>query len=175
MTAIDAVLAWPDVAGLAHTPLRIKFYQHSYSLIADEVLSSIGTTMARYVVLTAIDNSPGASGVQLAELTFQKPQSLADITSTLVKQGLIERRSGLGRAFGHHLTDEGQAQLTHARSAVTALHRKIFATFDEERLERFLEDLDEITNNLTADYEGLERWPQFRPDVGRGQGRLSRL
>ncbi|HWH25032.1 MAG TPA: MarR family winged helix-turn-helix transcriptional regulator [Pseudolysinimonas sp.] len=154
MEILDVVLGWPDASGAAHAPLRIKYYQNMYTRSADEILSGVGTTMARYVVMTAIENSPGSSGVQLAELTFQRPQSVADVTGALESAGLIERRPGRGRAFGHYLTEAGTAQLVESRAVVTDFHRTIFQGLDDKRLESFLADVELITRNLVEAFPG---------------------
>lgn len=91
---------------------------------------------------------PGSNGAQLAELTFQTPQSLAAVTAALERQGLIERRTGHGRAFGHHLTDAGTKQLHETRTVLAEFHRRVFAGFDGRRLARFIADLDVLTSNL---------------------------
>lgn len=145
-----SILSWPDEAGVAHLPLRIKLFQGNYARLADEVLAEAGTTVARFVVLTTINAHPGLTGVQLAEMTFQKPQSLADLTRALEAQQLIQRRnSGHGRSITHHVTPAGHALVVVWRNALADLNRQVFKGFAPERIARLVDDIDQMSANLT--------------------------
>lgn len=147
----DSILSWPDEAGVAHLPLRIKWFQSHYARLADEALARAGTTVARFVVLVTIDIHPGLSGVQLAELTFQKPQSLTDVTKALEKQQLIARSgSGHGRSITHHLTPAGRELVARSRGVMAELNRRIFQGLDRERIARLVDDFDLLARNLSA-------------------------
>lgn len=139
------IFAMPDASGSQHLPLRIRLYQNTYLRTADEVLGSICTTVSRLVVLSPIEAESGLSGVRLADLTFQTPQSLSDITSPLLEAGLIERRNAHGRTTTHHLTPAGQQQLAATRAAMDDLHRKIFGTLGQLGVDLLVATIHEMT------------------------------
>lgn len=138
----------PDEAGIEHLPLRIRLYRKAYAQVANDKLAEIGTTVARYRVLLMIYTHPGLSGVKLAQLSFQKPQSLADVTLALESQQLIERRVGHGRAIKHYLTTAGEEQVIKSRKALLDLNHSIFENFDQERIKRLVNDLSDLTYNI---------------------------
>lgn len=148
MEKFESILASPDDSGVKHLPLRIRLYQQTYLRAADLVLTKVGTTISRYVVLAAMDVLPGLTGTKLAELTFQAPQSIMDITKRLESQGYIERRPGRGRAITHHLTPSGGELLGRSRTVMNEFHKEIFDGFDTTHLDRLVRDFGVMTSNI---------------------------
>ena len=96
----------------------IKRLQHRHHGRLDAALAVIGTTLAQWDALRAIESSAGASGHALAASTFQTDQSFGALTRKLVDQRLVDRHAGVGRAFYFTLTDRGRRVLTEGSGVV---------------------------------------------------------
>ncbi|MEU9149524.1 helix-turn-helix domain-containing protein [Streptomyces sp. NPDC048417] len=89
----------------------VKQTQYRQHRALDSALSAVGTTLAQWDALRAIDRSPGASARELAAATFQSEQAFGTLVGRLAAQGLVERRPGHGRRLQHHLTPDGERML----------------------------------------------------------------
>ncbi|MCX5257167.1 MarR family winged helix-turn-helix transcriptional regulator [Streptomyces canus] len=86
----------------------VKQAQYRQHRALDSALQAIGTTLAQWDALRAINRSPGASARELAAATFQTEQAFGTLAGRLTAQGLVERRPGHGRRIEHHLTPTGR-------------------------------------------------------------------
>ncbi|MEU6050217.1 MarR family winged helix-turn-helix transcriptional regulator [Streptomyces xanthochromogenes] len=86
----------------------VKAAQYRQHRTLDTRLASIGSTLAQWDALRAIDNAPGASARELAATTFQSEQAFGTLAGRLVAQGLVDRSKGHGRRIEHRLTAEGK-------------------------------------------------------------------
>ncbi len=111
-----------------HRPLAlaIKRVQYKHHRTLDAKLIEIGTTLAQWDALRAIDNHPESSSHKLAGITFQSDQSFGALANRMVDRGLIRRVAGEGRAILHHLTPAGEAML---RSGQAVVDKVIAASF----------------------------------------------
>ena len=82
----------------------IKQAQYRHQRGLDTRLREVGTTLAQWDALRAIDRNPGASAHDLAHETFQGDQSFGTLANRLEAQGLIRRTPGRGRRIAHRLT-----------------------------------------------------------------------
>ncbi|MEU6553840.1 MarR family winged helix-turn-helix transcriptional regulator [Streptomyces sp. NPDC046915] len=89
----------------------VKQAQYRQHRALDSALTAVGTTLAQWDALRAIDRSPGASARELAAATFQTEQAFGALVGRLAAQGLVERRPGHGRRIEHHLAPEGERVL----------------------------------------------------------------
>jgi DNA-binding MarR family transcriptional regulator len=99
-------------------------YRHHRAL--DRRLRDIGTSLPQWDALRAISRRPNSSAHALAEMTFQTDQSFGALANRLLKQGLIERAAGPGRAIRHRLTAKGEATL---RKGYTVTEEVLEASF----------------------------------------------
>ncbi|MGP0091417.1 MAG: MarR family winged helix-turn-helix transcriptional regulator [Xanthobacteraceae bacterium] len=85
----------------------------------DAQLRRVELTMAQYALLAAIEETPGASGAELARRCFITPQSVNGLIAGLLESRLIERApsSTHGRIIEINLTDAGRARLRKAHAA----------------------------------------------------------
>ncbi|MER7840751.1 MarR family winged helix-turn-helix transcriptional regulator [Streptomyces sp. NPDC096040] len=97
-----------DLQVLGRAVKQAQYRQHR---AMDSALSAVGTTLAQWDALRAIDRSPGASARELAAATFQSEQAFGTLVGRLAAQGLVERRPGHGRRIQHHLTPDGERVL----------------------------------------------------------------
>jgi len=103
-------------------------------------LAEIGVTPPQFLVMTMVANYPGASGADLARLTFLTPQTVSLIVGNLERAGAIARRPhrAHGRIQHLDLTEAGSALLAQARERAHAIEATLLADMDaaEERLIR---------------------------------------
>jgi DNA-binding MarR family transcriptional regulator len=89
----------------------VKQLQYRHHRAMETRLVSIGSTLAQWDALRAIDRNPGASAHILAEATFQSDQAFGTLANRLQKRGLIDRTPGHGRRISHVLTPSGKEML----------------------------------------------------------------
>ena len=106
--------------------LAVKRVQYKHHRTLDAKLIEIGTTLAQWDALRAIDRNPDSSSHKLAGITFQTDQSFGALANRMVDRGLIRRVAGEGRAILHHLTPEGEAMLRDGHAVV---NKAIAASF----------------------------------------------
>ena len=84
----------------------------------DGALAEMGVTTPQFSVLTMIAAYPGASGADLARLTFLTPQTINVIVRNLERDGAIEKTAHAthGRILRLHATARGQALLKRCRA-----------------------------------------------------------
>ncbi len=110
----------------------VKQAQYRHHRALDAGLIAVGTTLAQWDALRAIEQQPGASAHALAMLTFQSDQAFGTLAGRLLAQGLIERRPGHGRRIEHHLTSAGKSTLAAGHNIANEVLSASFADFSEE-------------------------------------------
>lgn len=100
---------------------------HAFRTALDETLRNLGLTAAQYSLLTIIEVEPGLSGAELAQDAMLAAQSVNELTISLERAGLIERRRDPrdGRIRNAYLTAQGQAATTKARQLVYGLEARM--------------------------------------------------
>jgi len=71
-------------------------------------LEGLGISLVQWDALRHLDENPGASLHDLAQLTFQTDQAFGTLAARMIARGLIERVPGPGRAVHHRLTAKGE-------------------------------------------------------------------
>jgi DNA-binding MarR family transcriptional regulator len=106
----------------------------------DRVLVEQGITTPQFSVLTMIAAYPGASGADLARLTFLTPQTINVIVRNLERDGAIAKTAHAthGRILRLSATTKGQALLKRCRARVAELEGELAGLLDrdEERVVR---------------------------------------
>ena len=105
----------------------VKRLQHKHHRALDSRLAAIGTTLAQWDALRAIDQHPESSSHKLAGLTFQTDQSFGALANRMVDRGLIERVAGGGRVLLHRLTAEGRTVLAQGHEIANDMLAQSFA------------------------------------------------
>ena len=126
----------------------IKVVQSRHHRVLDTRLRGVGSTLAQWDALRAIENNPGASAHDLAMATFQSDQAFGTLANRLVAQRLIERRQGRGRRIEHHLTRTGQVTLDAGRTIAVDTLAESFADLSEPEREQLLHLLNRIHPTL---------------------------
>ncbi|MFB8001621.1 MarR family winged helix-turn-helix transcriptional regulator [Nocardia sp. NPDC056000] len=114
----------PDLQALGRA---IKQAQYRHHRALDTALTEVGSTLAQWDALRAIDRTPGSTARALAEETFQSEQSFGTLATRLLARDLIERAPGRGRAIEHRLTPEGERTLAAANRVADAVLAESFA------------------------------------------------
>jgi len=113
---------------------------HAVRQRMERSLGEIGVTPPQFLVLTMIASYPGASGADMARLTFLTPQTVSLIVANLERAGAIARRPHQvhGRIQHLDLTEAGSALLAQARERAHAIEATLLAGMDaaEERIIR---------------------------------------
>jgi len=112
----------------------------SFRGATDRALADLGVTSPQFGVLTMIAAYPGASGADLARLTFLTPQTINVIVRNLEKAGAIAKTAHAehGRILQLGLTPKGRDLLRRCRARVMRLEGRIGVLLgrDEERAVR---------------------------------------
>ena len=109
----------------------------------EKALADIEATPAQFAVLTMIAAYPGASGADLARLTFLTPQTINVIVRNLEKAGAIEKSAHAmhGRILRLNATAKGLVLLKRCRSRVMEVEDRISGLAgrsDERAIRRWL-------------------------------------
>ncbi|MEU2339286.1 MarR family winged helix-turn-helix transcriptional regulator [Streptomyces sp. NPDC013172] len=113
-----------DLQVLGRAVKQAQYRQHR---ALDSALTAVGTTLAQWDALRAVDRTPGASARELAAATFQSEQAFGTLVGRLAAQGLVERRPGHGRRIQHHLTPEGERTLQAGHAVAAKVLADCFA------------------------------------------------
>jgi DNA-binding MarR family transcriptional regulator len=102
---------------LQEVGLSVKRLQMRHHRAIDGALAPLGISLVQWDALRHLDQNPGASLHDLAQLTFQSDQSFGTLAARMIQRDLIERVPGPGRAVRHRLTDKGN-ELRHVGDQV---------------------------------------------------------
>jgi len=107
--------------------LSVKRLQMRHHRAANAELATLDISLVQWDALRHLDENPGASLHDLAQLTFQTDQSFGALADRLMKRGMIERVAGPGRAIRHRLTPAGKKTLREGREIANAVLKASFA------------------------------------------------
>jgi DNA-binding MarR family transcriptional regulator len=122
----------------------VKQAQYRHHRALDGRLATIGTTLAQWDALRAIDRNPGSTARALAEETFQSEQAFGTLANRLVTRGLIERTPGRGRAIEHRLTAAGEQVLRAGNQVANEVLADSFAALSTNERAMLLDLLQRI-------------------------------
>src|ERR1700691_1532740 len=114
--------------------LSVKRLQMRHHRALNTGLAPLGVSLVQWDALRHLDENPGASLHDLAQLTFQSDQSFGTLASRMINRGLIERVPGPGRAVRHQLTDRGRALRNEGDAIVERVLHRSFATLSPAEL-----------------------------------------
>jgi DNA-binding MarR family transcriptional regulator len=114
----------------------VKKLQNRHHRMFDTRLAKIGTTLAQWDALRAVEWNAGASSHVLAEFTFQTDQSFGALATKLVEKGLLERTPGRGRALSHRLTTAGRDILVAGTEIATQVLSESFEPLNPAELDQ---------------------------------------
>ena len=116
--------------------LSIKRLQHRNYRTLDAKLAPLGISLVQWGALREIEGNPGFSMHRLAEITFNSDQAFGTLMARLLRQKLVERQPGAGRANVHRLTPRGRTLLLEGHKRVRQVLTKTFSVLDADELAR---------------------------------------
>jgi DNA-binding MarR family transcriptional regulator len=123
-----------------HLGYLLRQAQGAVRAAMERTLSDLGVTAPQFTVLTMIVAYPGASGADLARLTFLTPQTINVIVGNLERDGAIEKTAHAthGRILRLDATAKGQTLLKRCRTRVDQLEAELTGLLGtkEERIVR---------------------------------------
>jgi DNA-binding MarR family transcriptional regulator len=99
----------------------------------EELARPVGLTALQYTALTVLERHPDLTAAHLARHSFVRTQSMADMVTALLDDGLIERHRDPAdrRRLVIALTDAGRRRLDQLRPAVAALEAEMLAPLSQ--------------------------------------------
>ncbi|MFC6706694.1 MarR family winged helix-turn-helix transcriptional regulator [Flexivirga alba] len=93
----------------------------------DELTRPVGLTALQYTALTVLERHPDLTAARLARNSFVTAQSVADMVTTLLQRGLIDRHRDPSdrRRLVLALTADGRQLLARLRPDVAALEERM--------------------------------------------------
>jgi DNA-binding MarR family transcriptional regulator len=129
----------------------VKVVQWRHHRAMDVRLRELGSSIAQWDALRALHARPGASGHELAQLTFMSDQAFGALATRLEAKGLIERRAGHGRRLEHALTEEGDALRRAGHAIAAEVLEASFSPLDEADRESLLALLERVGGPASLD------------------------
>jgi DNA-binding MarR family transcriptional regulator len=115
-----------------------------------ERLAPVGLTWPQYTTLSVLDAKPGLSNAQLARRAMISPQAMSEVTTSLERMRLLERRVSPtnNRILRARLTAKGRRLLADCESRVDELERQMLDGISEKESERLLEAIRSCVRHL---------------------------
>jgi DNA-binding MarR family transcriptional regulator len=142
--------------------LSVKRLQMRHHRALNAGLAALDITLVQWDALRHLDENPGASLHDLAQLTFQTDQSFGALAGRLIERGLIERVPGPGRAVHHRLTQRGLALRRAGDQIVDSVVAGSFAALTPSELQTFDALLVRLLSSPVTDQPAGERLPAMR-------------
>ncbi|MDO9395851.1 MAG: MarR family winged helix-turn-helix transcriptional regulator [Herbiconiux sp.] len=132
-----------DLEALGQAIKRAQYRNHR---TMDAALREVGVSLVQWDALRAIDRAPGASGHDLAVVTFQSDQAFGTLANRLVDLKLVARNAGRGRRIEHTLTDAGRRVLSEGHDIAAGVLDRLFDPISDDDRETLLDLLRKLTN-----------------------------
>ena len=107
--------------------LLLRRAQLRKQMACEAELAEVGMTLPQWGMLLAVGSLPDSSTHALAMFTGQSDQSAGAVVARLEQRGLLERRSGGGRAILHRITLDGEDLVRHCDAIVAGVMNQLLA------------------------------------------------
>ena len=129
----------------------LKQAQQALRAAMDEALRGRGLTTAQYAALSALEETPGLSGAEVARRCFVTPQTMNEMMGHLEAAGWVERRRGEdARVLRTYLTPAGQEVLGACHQAVEAIEERMVSRLNERERRQLLARLRRCIDALQS-------------------------
>ena len=131
---------------------QMKRAQQALRAEMDRVLREVGLTTPQYAALSAIEETPGLSGADLARRGFVTPQTMNQILVNLEAAGLVLRRPHAehGRVLQAYLTRKGERSVSAGHEAVEEIERRMVAGLSPDQRDGLYEALHRCVDALES-------------------------
>lgn len=137
-----------DVSEGRDAPLGYLLYRVGAALRPEvsAALTPLGLTIAEFVCLRILSQSPGSSSADLARRANVTPQAMNTVLRKLQDVGAVERPASVssGRALPASLTDAGRAMLKRAETVVFAADARLLARLTDAQQREFRRMLETL-------------------------------
>jgi MarR family transcriptional regulator for hemolysin len=142
----------PQISAHREYAFRIMDVARMLRTYADQRARQFGISRAQWVVLMRLDRSEGLNQSELAEILEVQPITLTRLLDRLSASGLIERRPDPNdrRANRLYLTPAARPLLDRLAELGTAVMGTVLTGFERKDVERMLQDLDAVKENLKS-------------------------
>lgn len=131
--------------------LAIKRMQSRHHKAMDARLLPIGISLVQWHALREIDRNPGSTQLRLADLTFNSAQAFGALMTRMLRDDLVQRESGVGRAYSLSLTPKGQQLIQDGEAVMHSVLEESFAGLDEQERQQLQGLLDKaLTGSISA-------------------------
>ena len=142
-----------DSSAVAHNPRVIYAIGRLDRVVRRELnerLAPVGSTWPQYTTLSVLEAKPGLSNAQLARRAMISPQAMSEVTTSLERLRLLERRVSPtnNRILRARLTAKGRRVLADCEARVDDLERKMLDGISEEESQRLLEAIRSCVRHL---------------------------
>jgi MarR family transcriptional regulator, transcriptional regulator for hemolysin len=142
----------PKISAHREYAFRIMDVARMLRTYADQRARQFGISRAQWVVLMRLDRSEGLNQTELAEILELQPITLTRLLDRLSANGLIERRPDPNdrRANRLYLTPAARPLLDRLADLGTTVMETVLAGFERKDVERMLQDLEAVKENLKS-------------------------
>jgi MarR family transcriptional regulator for hemolysin len=142
----------PTVSANREYAFRVMDVARMLRTYADQRARQFGISRAQWVVLLRLDRSEGLNQSELAEILELQPITVPRLLDRLAESGLIERRPDPNdrRANRLYLTPAARPLLAQLVDLGSDMMGTVLAGFDRTEVERMLQDLGRVKDNLKA-------------------------
>jgi DNA-binding MarR family transcriptional regulator len=134
---------WNDVPTGIEVAVLLRRAQLRKQTACEVELAEVGMTLPQWGMLLAVASLPDSSTHALALFTGQSDQSAGAVVARLEQRGLLERRSGGGRAILHRITVDGEDLVQRCDAIVAGVMDQLLAGLSDA-------DLRVLTASLVA-------------------------
>jgi len=142
----------PGVSANREYAFRIMDVARMLRTYADQRARQFGISRAQWVVLLRLDRSEGLNQSELADILELQPITVTRLLDRLAASGLIERRADPNdrRANRLYLTPAARPLIAQLVDLGSEMMETVLAGFDRKDVERMLQDLGLVKENLKA-------------------------
>jgi MarR family transcriptional regulator for hemolysin len=142
----------PAISANREYAFRIMDVARMLRTYADQRARQFGISRAQWVVLLRLDRSEGLNQSELADILELQPITVTRLLDRLAASGLIERRPDPNdrRANRLYLTPAARPLLAQLVDLGSEMMGTVLAGFDRKEVERMLQDLGVVKENLKA-------------------------
>ena len=142
----------PGVSANREYAFRIMDVARMLRTYADQRARQFGISRAQWVVLLRLDRSEGLNQSELADILELQPITVTRLLDRLAASGLIERRADPNdrRANRLYLTPAARPLIAQLVDLGSEMMETVLAGFDRKEVERMLQDLGLVKENLKA-------------------------
>jgi DNA-binding MarR family transcriptional regulator len=133
-----------DVPSGVDLAMLLRRAQLRKQLACEAALAQVGLTLPQWGMLYAVAAEPDSSTHALAVFIGQSDQSAGAVVARLERRGLLERRSGAGKAILHRITPEGEELVRRCNRTVEAVMTRLLTGLTDQARQALRTSLESV-------------------------------